>query len=64
MIQVEQVKKDHIRFATKGASAVEVILIDGKMFVHSEPLVSKTAMTSTSTIRSQEKEMELLKEAK
>jgi len=65
MIQVETVGKDRVRFATKGASSIEVMLMDGKMFVHSEPLKAKTPST-TQTVAGEkfEKASEPIKEAK
>lgn len=42
MIQIENVEEGRIRFATKNPSSIEVMLVDGKMFVHSEPLKAKS----------------------
>ena len=77
LIQIENTGEGKIRFATKEPTVVEVLLVDGKMFVHSEPLPIKTAVSpatnapqtasfsgnSTKT-KSEEKELDFLKETK
>lgn len=66
MIQIENAGDGKIRFATKNPTVVEVLLVEGKLFVHSEPLPNKTATppTFTSKPESEEKELNFLKESK
>lgn len=78
MIQIENTGEGKIRFATKDPSVIEIMLIEGKMFVHSEPLQVKVAGTPganttphTATTPSfpnktkpEEKELDFLKESK
>lgn len=73
MIQVENTGEGRIRFATKNPTAIEVILIDGKMFVHSEPLMAKSTQTTPTSLSStsltskskiDEKELDFLKDSK
>lgn len=80
MIQIENTGEGKIRFATKDPTVVEVLLVDGKMFVHSEPLPvkiagnpSNTNTTSTPSaspssfngkMKTEEKELDFLKESK
>lgn len=46
MIQVDNIKEGHIRFITKKPMEIEIVTIDGKMFVHSEPLIAKSSNQS------------------
>ncbi|QST02968.1 hypothetical protein IMZ31_20695 (plasmid) [Pontibacillus sp. ALD_SL1] len=41
MFKVENIGSDRIRFTSASPSVVEVMLVDGKMFVHSEPIKAK-----------------------
>lgn len=68
MIQIENAGAGKIRFAIKDPSVVEVLLVDGKMFAHSEPLAVKTVANQTpaftSKAKADEKELDFLKESK
>lgn len=61
MIQLENLGDGRLRFATKYPSTVELITVDGKIFVHSERLVAKTSNVAPPTAVRPETE---LKEAK
>lgn len=70
MIQMENAGEGKIRFATKEPTVVEVLLVDGKLFVHSEPLTLKTATNPVQSPafngknKAEEKEFDFLKESK
>lgn len=57
MIKLENLSHDRVRFATNKPSNVEVLVVDGKLFVHSEPLIS-------SQNKSKEEEFEKLLDKK
>lgn len=50
MIQMENMGEGRMRFATKAPSIVEIVLLDGKVFVHSEPLPVKSSATPTKPV--------------
>lgn len=68
MIQIENTGAGKIRFAIKDPSLVEILLVDGKMFAHSEPLPVKSTANPTPAFtgkaKTDEKELDFLKETK
>lgn len=60
MMQLENLGDGRLRFATKYPSTVEILTVDGKIFVHTERIAAKpTAASPTPTMQEPE-----LKQAK
>lgn len=52
MIQIENLGEGRMRFATKGACVVEIMEVEGKVYVHSEPLTPKMSQKPSNEVTS------------